>query len=188
MSPHPSWAPIPCPCPSWRAGLPPCPRSRPPGRRHRPRPGQVVSATFGRMTGTPRMSAWNCISSVVVDHAAVHLEGGQRHAGVGLHGIQHLAGLVGGGFQGGAGDVAVGDVAGQADDDAAGIALPVGSEQAGEGRHEVDAAVVGHVPQRTLRRAWRNRRAQVVAQPLDQGAGDGDRAFQGVDAGSLPIL
>src|SRR4029078_2271693 len=26
-------------------------------------PNAVVSATCGRMTGTPRMSAWNCISS-----------------------------------------------------------------------------------------------------------------------------
>ena len=41
-----------------------------------------------------------------------------------------------------AGDVALVDVAGQADDDAAGVALPVRGEEAGEGRHEVDAAVV----------------------------------------------
>ena len=140
--PHPSWASIPCPCPSWRADLRPWPRSRQPDRPHRPRPAQWFRRPVGRMTGTPRISAWNCISSVVEDHAAVDLEGGQRHAGVGVHRIQHFAGLVGGGFQGGAGDVALGDVAGHADDGAAGIALPVGGEQAGEGRHEVDAAVV----------------------------------------------
>jgi hypothetical protein len=64
------------------------------------------------------------------------------HAGILAHGVEHLARLEGGGLQRGAGDVALVDEARQAGDDPARVAAPVGGVQAGEGGHEIDAAVV----------------------------------------------
>ncbi len=58
-------------------------------------PRAVVSATTGRRTGTPRTSAWNCISRSFTRRAAVDLQLGQGDAGVFLHRLQHVAGLKG---------------------------------------------------------------------------------------------
>ncbi len=79
---------------------------------------------------------------IVDGGAAVDLEPLQRHAAVGVHGLQHFTRLVADRFQRGAHDVGPVDVAGQADDDAAGVAAPVGGEESAEGRHEIAAAAV----------------------------------------------
>ena len=124
----------------------------------------------------------------VVDHAAVNLERGKLHAGILLHGVQHFARLVGGGLQRGAADVALVDEARQPDDGAAGVGLPIGREEAGEGGHKIDAAAVGHLPGVVFDMLGEVKEVQVVAQPLHQGAGDRDRAFERVNRGFVAQL
>ena len=65
-----------------------CPtRSRPPGPPRTRRPRAVVSVTAGRITGTPRTSAWNCISSVVGRHAAVDAQLAKAHPATAAAGV-----------------------------------------------------------------------------------------------------
>ncbi|MCY1225290.1 hypothetical protein D9M72_374800 [compost metagenome] len=78
--------------------------------------------------------------------------------------------------------------AGQANDRAAGIGPPVRREEAGERRHDVDAAVVLDRGRERLHLRGAADQAEVVPQPLDQGSGDGDRAFQRVVRSSVPQL
>ena len=61
------------------------------------------------------------------------------------------------------------------------IRLPVGGEQAGEGRHEVDAAVVANRLGESLDLGGGLDQTQVVPQPLDQGPRDGDGPFERID-------
>ena len=118
-------------------------------------------------------------------HATVDFEDIEQAARIGGHGVDHVARLPGHRLQGGAGDVSARDVGGQADDDAACVGAPVGGEQTGEGRHQGAAAVVGDAGGQGLDLGRGGEEAQIVAQPLDQRAGDGDRAFQGVDGRGL---
>ena len=117
----------------------------------------------------------------VGDHAAVHLEPGQGHAGIEVHGLDDVMGLVRAGLQNGPGNMSPVGKARQADDDPAGVRAPVGGEQAGKGRHEIGAPVVRHATGQGLDLGRRLDDAQVVAQPLYQGPGDGDGALQAVD-------
>src|SRR5690606_15593679 len=113
-------------------------------------------------------------------HAAVDLERGELDAGVLRHRVGDFARLVGGRLEGGAGDVALVDVASQADEHAARVALPVRREQAGEGGHDVHATGIIDGAGERLDVCRLLDDAEVVAQPLHQRAGDGDRAFQRV--------
>src|SRR5215216_6727229 len=74
------------------------------------------------------------------------------------------------------------DIARHAHDSAARIALPIGSEQAGESRDKVDAAVVLYSAGERLDIRSLLDHLQVIPQPLDQRARDGDRAFQAIDS------
>jgi len=67
-----------------------------------------------------------------------------------------------------------------AGDDAAGVGLPVRREQAAERRDEVAAAVVVDRPREILDLRRGLDQLQVVAQPLDERAGHGDRALERV--------
>ena len=58
---------------------------------------------------------------------------------------------------------------------------PVGREQPGERRDEVDAAVVVDLAGQRLGLGGVVDDAELVAQPLDRRAGHGDRALQRVD-------
>ena len=109
-------------------------------------------------------------------HAAVNLEFLERHAGVGVHRVEDFGALERGRLLDGAGDVTLVDVAGQAHDRAASIRTPVGSEQAGERGDEVDATVILDRAGQLADVRRLDDHAQVVAQPLDQRTGDGDRA------------
>ena len=102
------------------------------------------------------------------------------HAGVFLHCLSDVHGLEGYAFEGCAGDVGRSGAAGDAADGALGIRIPVRGAEAGEGRYEVDTAVVGHGQCQcfNLRRTLDD--AEAVAQPLDDAASDEDGAFEGV--------
>ncbi len=76
-----------------------------------------------------------------------------------------------------------GCVAGQAGDHAAGALFPVGSEQAGKRRHQVDITVVVNRAREFLDLAAALDDSQVVTQPLHQRAGNGDTAFERVTRG-----
>ena len=102
----------------------------------------------------------------------------QAGVGVGLHGVQHVASLEGDGFQRGADDVVAVGAAGQAKDGAAGIRIPVGRAQAGEGRHHVDAVAVFHFGGEIFGVGCVADQFQLVAQPLDRRTADEHRAFQ----------
>ncbi len=56
-----------------------------------------------------------------------------------VHGIEHVGHLEGDALQGGAGDVARLRAAAKANDQAAGVRIPVRRAQAGKGGHEDDA-------------------------------------------------
>ena len=94
---------------------------------------------------------------LVGGHAAVDAQLGEGHAGDGVGGVDHLAGLPGRGLERRARDVARAGVGGQADDHAARVVAPVRGEQAGEGGHEVDAAVVVHGARQLLDLGRRSR-------------------------------
>ena len=70
---------------------------------------------------------------VVGAGAAVHAQGAEADAGILLHGADHIGHLIGNGFQRGADDMLSAGAAGQTHDGAAGIHIPVGSTQTGEG-------------------------------------------------------
>ena len=67
-------------------------------------------------------------------------------------------------------NVAPVDEAREPDDDAAGVAAPVGGVEAGEGRHEVDAAVVLDRACQLFDLGSSFDQPQIVAQPLRPGA------------------
>ncbi len=80
------------------------------------------------------------------------------------------------------------DVAGEAGDDTAGITTPVRCEQAGECGHEVDPPVVVNGPRERFDLGRAADQAHLVAEPLDERPGDGDRAFERVGRGLVPDL
>ena len=102
-------------------------------------------------------------------------------AGVGGHGVDDVAGLVADRLEGRPRQVGVGVEPGQPDDRPARVAAPVGSEQAAEGRHEVDPAGVLDLSGERLDLGRAGDDPELVAQPLHRAAGDRDRALQRVD-------
>ena len=148
-------------------------------------PSAVVWLTTGRITGTPRMSAWNCMSVSLPtmppstfssrmrtpESASAAASTSRVWNAVASRAARAMCALVG--------------EAREAQDRAARVRPPVGGEEPGERRHEDDPAVVvdglgerldlGRVPDD----------AEVVAQPLDERAGDRDRALEGVARGLL---
>ncbi len=125
---------------------------------------------------------------IVGGHAAVDPQLLQLDTRIGLHGVQDLARLEGRRLQSRACDVRLRVVARHADDRSARVAAPVRGEQAGEGRDEVHAAVVVDAGGQGLDVGGRGDDLQVVAQPLDERAGDRDRAFEGVHGGLVADL
>ena len=115
---------------------------------------------------------------VVGARAAVHFESLHGDAGVGLHGVQDIVDLIAQAVQRGADDVVFVATTGQAHDGAAGVLIPVGRAEAGEGGHDVAAVgvldLLGHV----LGVAGVFQQPQLVPQPLDRGTGHEDRTFQ----------
>ena len=73
-----------------------------------------------------------------------------------------------------------GRAAGEADDRAAGSLVPVRGAQADERRHEIDSARVGNRQGEVFDLGGRADHLQAVAEPLHDGAGDEDRAFQAI--------
>ena len=131
--------------------------------------------------GTPRMSAWNCMSVSFATMPPSTLSSVRSTPGVGVDGIEHLAGLERRRLERGAGDVALVHEAGEA-------------RRARRGRPVASTARTGRrTPARSTRRRCRRRSSassstsgalemmpEVVAQPLDERAGDGDRALERV--------
>lgn len=117
---------------------------------------------------------------VVCGGSAVHAQLRGVGAGVGGHGVEHVGDLEGDALQGGACDVRGGGAAGDAGDDAAGVGVPVGRAEPGEGGHEADAAGVGHGGGEGLDFGGAAHDAEPVAEPLDDGPGDEDAALEGV--------
>ena len=72
------------------------------------------------------------------------------------------------------------EAAGQTDDRAAGTLGPVRRAETREGRHDIAARAVGHGFGKLLALLGAGDDGQLVAQPLDRGAGDEHAAFKGV--------
>src|SRR5215213_3758973 len=125
---------------------------------------------------------------LVVDHPAVNLEGRQLDTRIGVHRVEHFARLPRGRLEDRSGDMALVHVAGEPGDHAARLASPVRGEQAGERRHEIDATVVVDGACERLDLLGTGDHPEVVAEPLDEGAGDRDRAFKRVDRGPVADL
>ena len=109
----------------------------------------------------------------------------QARGAVAAHGLKHVRGLVGDGLQRRADDVRPARAARKADDGAAAVHIPVRRAQPGEGRHEVDVAVVGDGGGDLLRFRRRGDEPHFVAQPLDHRPGHEHAALQGV--ARLPV-
>ena len=155
-----------------------------------PEPGRQTRSVCGaergrlghhrRLTWTPRTSAWICMHrsfAVTPPSTLRHL---QPHPASPRHRVGDVAGLVADRLERRPGQVRGGVEPRQPDDGAAGVGPPVGREQAGERRDEVDAAVVLDLRGRASRRRRRRDEPELVAQPLDGRPGDGDRALQRV--------
>ncbi len=117
---------------------------------------------------------------VVGAGAAVDTEFGEGDLGVGGHGGEDVDGLPGDGFEGGAGEVGGGGAAGEAEDRAAGVGIPVRGAEAGKGGDDGDAAGVGNAAGEGFDFGGGFDDSEAVAEPLDEGAGDEDAAFEGV--------
>ncbi len=117
---------------------------------------------------------------VVAGGAAVDLQFGELDAGVLLHRAHDVHGLEGDAFEGGAGDMGSRGTAGNAADGTMGILIPVGGAHAGEGRDEIDAAVVLDRRCQGLDLGGTPDDAQAVAEPLDDGTAHEDGSFQGI--------
>ena len=105
---------------------------------------------------------------VVGRRAAVHPERLHGDAGVRRHGAEDVVDLIADAVQRGADDVVL----------VAGVLVPVGRTEAGEGRHDVTAVgvldLLGHI----LGVAGLFQQAQLIAEPLDGRTGHENRAFQ----------
>ena len=75
---------------------------------------------------------------VVGTGASVYQEGAQLDAGILLHGVNHVIGLVGNGLQSRSYKLLLFAPSGKPDHHAAGVRIPPGSPEAGEGRHEIN--------------------------------------------------
>lgn len=115
---------------------------------------------------------------VVGRRAAVHPERLHGDAGVRRHGAEDVVDLIADAVQRGADDVVLVAAPGEAHDGAAGVLVPVGRAEAGEGRHDVTAVgvldLLGHI----LGVAGLFQQAQLIAEPLDGRTGHENRAFQ----------
>ena len=109
----------------------------------------------------------------------------QARGAVAAHGLKHVRGLVGDGLQRRADDVRPARAAREADDGAAAVHVPVRRAQSGEGRHEVDVAVVSDGGSQRLGFRGRGDQAHLVAQPLDHRPGHEHAALQCV--ARLPV-
>ena len=99
---------------------------------------------------------------------------------VGVHGVDQVGDLEGDPFEGGAGEVGDGGRAGQAEDRAAGLGLPVGGAQAGQGGDEQDARVRVGVEAEAVDLGGGADGLQAVAEPLHGRPRDEDAPLQGV--------
>src|ERR1019366_8007145 len=131
--------------------------------------------TFGRSTGMPSRSAWNCISRSLTEAPP------STRSSVTTAPPAAIASLL----------IASSRAAlWKAIDSRAARAMcaiveprvrpPVGRAEAGESRNEHDAAVVGHAFGELLHLAAGRDGAQAIAQPLHDGAADEDAAFRRV--------
>ena len=128
-------------------------RSRPPGRRDTRRRARSSRSPSGRTTGTPRRSAWNCISrslraappstrSSVEPRCPSPPASRRARRRPGRRCLRARRGRV---CRRSCPRV-------MPDDRAARVRIPVRRAQAREGRHEVDAAAVRHASRRAPRR------------------------------------
>ena len=132
----------------------------------------------------------------VLDHAAVDSKTANRRSAVGLHRGHEIASLEAYGLERGASEMRGTGVAGQSIDCATGVRVPMRRAQAGERGNQVHAAGIGEAGRKGLRLRGVLDHSQPVAKPLHGGAGDEDRAFQGVgrfaretpgDGGQQPV-
>jgi hypothetical protein len=111
---------------------------------------------------------------VIGGGTAIDAELGDGVSGFRLHGFDYVADLESDAFECGAGDMAGGGAAMESDNEAAGVWVPVGCAEAGEGRDEDDAAGVGNGCGEVFDIAGVPYEAEIVAESLDDGSADKD--------------
>jgi hypothetical protein len=109
---------------------------------------------------------------------AVTAQRRERKPGVALHGLDHVIGLVRHALQHGAGKVRLARAAGDADEQAAGVRIPVRRAEPGEGGDEIDVVVVRQGGREWFGIGGPFDDADAVAQPLHRHAGDEDGALK----------
>ena len=132
--------------------LRPTTRSRPPAPPGTPRRARWSRSRPAARPGTPSRSAWNCISASLVDAPPSTRSSASAMPAVAVDRVEQVGHLVRDALDGGARDVAGGRAARDADDGAARVGVPVRRAESREGRHQVDAAVVGHRRRQAPRR------------------------------------
>ena len=147
---------------------------------------QIGSAQSGRLPdgraqhGLVQDVGLELHQELVTGCTAVHLQRGDGYAGVLFHSSHEVCALVGNGFFRRADDVVLGGAAGDAHNGTAGVHIPIGRAETGEGGHDVDAAVVRHLLSVVFRIAALLDHAQAVAHPLDDGTAHKDAALQSI--------
>ena len=101
----------------------------------------MVSWSTGRRTVTPSWSAWSCSSRSMAEAPPSTRRSRTGRPAACVHGLDHVAGLERHGLHDGAGQVGARRAAGDAGERAAGVRIPPGAAEAGEGGHE-------HTPRR----------------------------------------
>ena len=117
---------------------------------------------------------------VVAGRAAIHPEFGKRAGAVAVHRMDQIHGLKGNGVERRAGDMGLAHATGQTDQGAAGVAVPVGGSQAGEGGDEQGAVAVRHGSGQGFDVSCLPDQAEAVTQPLHHRPTDENAAFKHV--------
>ena len=115
---------------------------------------------------------------IVRDHAAINAQRAESDLRILFHRFHDFTRLIRSGLEHGAGEMALVCVARESRDYAARRVFPVGGEEAGECRDEIDAAIVVHRASEGFDVRALFDEAEVVAQPLHESAGDSHAAFE----------
>ena len=117
---------------------------------------------------------------IIFTGAAVHPQLPERQRGVSCHCAYHIVHLKRDALQSRPGDVSVAGATAESADGGPGVGVPVWCAQAGERRHKVHSAVVGHALGQALDLRSRFNQAKLITKPLYHCSGREHASLEGV--------
>jgi hypothetical protein len=142
----------------------------------------------GPLHGYPELICLDLAQHVHRGRTAVDTQLDERGSARCGHGVDDVTGLVGHRLDDRTGDLGPAGPAGDTDDRPAGVGVPPGRAESGEGRHHVHPAGVGNRCCEGARLGGVVDDLQPVAQPLHRSAGDEDRALERIVRGAVGEL